>query len=87
MVLLHTTGARSGQERVSPLVYQDLGCRVLARTGWDVERDGLATAMHGTWGAFWLGYGLYLLLVALGGQLHALRFQPLRLFLPLGDLA
>jgi succinate-acetate transporter protein len=29
-------------------------------------RDGLATAMHGTWGAFWLGYGLYLLLVALG---------------------
>jgi uncharacterized protein len=31
-------------------------------------RDGLATAMHGTWGAFWLGYGLYFLLVAL----HAL---------------
>jgi uncharacterized protein len=31
-------------------------------------RDGLATAMHGTWGAFWLGYGLYNLLVAL----HAL---------------
>jgi uncharacterized protein len=28
-------------------------------------RDGLATAMHGTWGAFWLGYGLYHLLVAL----------------------
>lgn len=25
MVLLHTTGAKSGQERVSPLVYQDLG--------------------------------------------------------------
>jgi succinate-acetate transporter protein len=31
-------------------------------------RDGLATAMHGTWGAFWLGYGLYHLLVAM----HAL---------------
>jgi succinate-acetate transporter protein len=28
-------------------------------------RDGLATAMHGTWGAFWLGFGLYNLLVAL----------------------
>ena len=28
-------------------------------------RDGLATAMHGTWGAFWLGYGIYHLLVAL----------------------
>ncbi len=27
-------------------------------------RDGLATAMHGTWGAFWLGYGLLFLLVA-----------------------
>jgi succinate-acetate transporter protein len=29
-------------------------------------RDGLATAMHGTWGAFWLGYGLLNLLVAVG---------------------
>src|SRR3982751_1647686 len=29
-------------------------------------RDGLATAMHGTWGAFWLGYGLLFLLVATG---------------------
>jgi uncharacterized protein len=27
-------------------------------------RDGLATAMHGTWGSFWLGYGLLFLLVA-----------------------
>lgn len=29
-------------------------------------RDGLATAMHGTWGAFWLSYGLLNLLVATG---------------------
>lgn len=29
-------------------------------------RDGLATAMHGTWGSFWLGYGLLNLLVAVG---------------------
>ena len=29
-------------------------------------RDGLATAMHGTWGAFWLGYGLLNLLVVVG---------------------
>lgn len=28
-------------------------------------RDGLATAMHGMWGSFWLGYGLLYLLVAL----------------------
>jgi len=25
LLLLHTTGARSGQERVSPMMYQDLG--------------------------------------------------------------
>lgn len=28
-------------------------------------RDGLATAMHGTWGSFWIGYGIYQLLIAL----------------------
>jgi uncharacterized protein len=27
-------------------------------------RDGLATAMHGIWGGFWLAFGLYQLLVA-----------------------
>jgi succinate-acetate transporter protein len=27
-------------------------------------RDAVATAMHGMWGAFWLGYGLLMLLVA-----------------------
>ncbi len=29
-------------------------------------RDGLATAMHGTWGAFWIAWGFYHLLVASG---------------------
>jgi succinate-acetate transporter protein len=29
-------------------------------------RDGVATAAHGTWGAFWLGYGVLNLLVATG---------------------
>jgi uncharacterized protein len=29
-------------------------------------RDSLATAIHGTWGAFWLGYGLFFLLAATG---------------------
>jgi succinate-acetate transporter protein len=29
-------------------------------------RDGLATAMHGIWGAFWLAYGLLFLLIATG---------------------
>jgi succinate-acetate transporter protein len=29
-------------------------------------RDGLATAMHGMWGSFWMAYGLLNLLVAIG---------------------
>ncbi|MFR0355840.1 acetate uptake transporter [Streptomyces sediminimaris] len=29
-------------------------------------RDGLATAMHGIWGAFWLAWGLLMLLTATG---------------------
>lgn len=29
-------------------------------------RDGLATAMHCTWGSFWLAYGLFTLLIATG---------------------
>jgi uncharacterized protein len=29
-------------------------------------RDGIATAMHGMWGSFWLAYGLLNLLVAVG---------------------
>ena len=29
-------------------------------------RDGLATAMHGIWGAFWMAFGLYQLLVTTG---------------------
>jgi succinate-acetate transporter protein len=29
-------------------------------------RDGLATAMHGMWGAFWMAYGLLYLLIAAG---------------------
>src|SRR4051794_11184056 len=29
-------------------------------------RDGVATAMHGMWGSFWLAYGILNLLVAVG---------------------
>jgi hypothetical protein len=29
-------------------------------------RDAIATAMHGIWGSFWIAYGLYTLLTALG---------------------
>lgn len=30
-------------------------------------RDALATVVHGAWGAFWIGYGVYQLFVGLGG--------------------
>jgi succinate-acetate transporter protein len=30
-------------------------------------RDGVATAMHGMWGSFWMAYGLLVLLAALSG--------------------
>ncbi|WP_433473988.1 acetate uptake transporter family protein [Spirillospora sp. CA-142024] len=29
-------------------------------------RDGLATVMHGMWGAFWIGWGLFFMLVSIG---------------------
>lgn len=29
-------------------------------------RDGLAAAMHGMWGSFWIGYGILYLLIGLG---------------------
>ncbi len=29
-------------------------------------RDGLATAMHGMWGSFWMSYGVLFLLIAIG---------------------
>lgn len=35
-------------------------------------RDGLATAVHGMWGAFWIGWGLLFLLVAVGAYPLAL---------------
>ena len=29
-------------------------------------RDAVATAMHGAWGSFWIGFGIYHLLIAIG---------------------
>jgi hypothetical protein len=40
-------------------------------------RDVLATAMHGIWGAFWLGYGILFLLVAVGVLVPPNPFVPL----------
>jgi succinate-acetate transporter protein len=43
-------------------------------------RDGLATAMHGMWGSFWMAYGVLFLLVAIG----TLTVPATGAFLPLG---
>jgi uncharacterized protein len=41
-------------------------------------RDGLATAMHGTWGAFWIGYGVLWGFAAAGAYtLPAVKFPEL----------
>ena len=42
-------------------------------------RDGLATAMHGMWGAFWMGFGILFLL----NTLHAITV-PTGQFVPFG---
>lgn len=42
LLLLHTTGARSGQERVNPLMYQDLGGSIAvfaSKAGADTHPD------------------------------------------------
>lgn len=38
-------------------------------------RDGVATAMHGTWGAFWMAFGLFFILVG-AGVLHIVKSGP-----------
>ncbi|MEU8803074.1 GPR1/FUN34/YaaH family transporter [Spirillospora sp. NPDC048819] len=49
------------------------GVMQLVATVWSYRaRDGLATAMHGTWGAFWLAYGVLFMLVSLGAYPAAL---------------
>jgi uncharacterized protein len=49
-----------------PLVFVFGGLAQFLAGMWSFRaRDGLATAMHGTWGSFWLAYGVFYLLVAM----------------------
>lgn len=51
---------------LAPLVTV-LGVAQLLAGMWAYQaRDGLATAMHGTWGSFWLGYGILTWMFAVG---------------------
>ncbi|POX49706.1 acetate uptake transporter family protein [Streptomyces sp. Ru72] len=63
-----------GNKIVSPIILAPLviffgGVAQLAAGMWAYRaRDAVATAMHGTWGAFWLAWGMMQLMVA-GGLL------------------
>jgi succinate-acetate transporter protein len=62
---------------LAPFVFFFGGLAQLLAGMWSYRaRDGLATAMHGTWGSFWLAWGLLVGFVALGA------LPPLTLFSP-----
>ena len=52
---------------LAPFVLVFGGLAQLLASMWAYRaRDAVATAMHGTWGSFWLAYGLLILLVTAG---------------------
>jgi uncharacterized protein len=61
-----------GNATVTPLVLAPFaftfgGVAQLLAAMWSYRaRDGLATGVHGAWGAFWIAYGIYVLLVGQG---------------------
>jgi hypothetical protein len=71
MVAAHFAGW-FGNDTTTPLVLFPFafafgGIAQLLAAMWAYRaRDGLATAVHGAWGSFWIGYGLYTLLVGVG---------------------
>lgn len=60
-----------GNDTTTPLVLFPFafafgGIAQLLAAMWSYRaRDGLATGIHGAWGSFWIGYGIYTLLVGL----------------------
>lgn len=58
-------GTSSSQLIVFPLAMMVGGLAQFMAGMWAFRaRDGLATAMHGVWGSFWLAYGVYMAFVA-----------------------
>jgi succinate-acetate transporter protein len=47
-------------------------------------RDGLGTAMHGMWGAFWMGYGTLVLLASIPALSSTIAVPATGKFVPLG---
>ncbi|NKQ57790.1 acetate uptake transporter [Amycolatopsis sp. K13G38] len=62
-----------GDETTTPLILAPFafafgGIAQLLAAMWSFRaRDALATGIHGAWGSFWIGYGIYQLFVGLGG--------------------
>ncbi len=84
MVAAHLAGwfgGPSAQHYLFPFAAMFGGLAQFLAGMWAVKaRDGLAYAMHGTWGAFWLAYGILNLLFVIGvlpeprGAFSALAF-------------
>ncbi|BBL80037.1 hypothetical protein RxyAA322_18910 [Rubrobacter xylanophilus] len=73
MVTAHLAGwygDAATQQYLAPFAAAFGGLAQFAAGMWAYRaRDGLATAMHGMWGSFWIGYGILFLLIA-GGTLN-----------------
>lgn len=53
---------------LAPFAFAFGGIAQLLAAMWSYRaRDALASGIHGAWGSFWIGYGIYQLFVALGG--------------------
>lgn len=60
-------GTKTSGEFLFPFAAMFGGLAQFAAGMWAFKaRDGVATAMHGMWGSFWLGYGILNLLAATG---------------------
>jgi len=70
MVTAHLAGwygDAATQQYLAPFAAAFGGLAQFAAGMWAYRaRDGLATAMHGMWGSFWIGYGILFLLIANG---------------------
>ncbi len=74
-------GGKNGEMYVLPFVAAFGGLAQLLAGMWAYRaRDALATALHGMWGSFWMGYGLLYFFFATG-ILTAANHQ---FFIPLG---
>jgi uncharacterized protein len=78
--LAHWYGDATSLDYIWPFAATFGGIAQFAAALWGYRaRDGLATAMHGTWGAFWMGFGILFLL----NTVHAITI-PNGQFVPFG---